>query len=76
MLIACKHGQDDLQIGQAIAVSTNEQHWYCQCHKYLQVNGVLDVVILWHCICQTHCVAWKEGVPALHDEQLLRHYHL
>ena len=42
----------------------------------LQVDGVLDVIILGHQVCKTHCSGCKKGVPALHDEQLLGNYHL
>lgn len=48
-----------------------------QLHKaYLQVDGMLDVIEVGHSICQADGVAWKEGVPAFHDEQLLGDYHL
>ncbi len=37
---------------------------------------MIDVIILWHNICQADRVGRKEGIPALHNEQLLRHYDL
>ena len=40
------------------------------------MNGVLDIVILGDNICETDSVGCKEGIPGLHDEELLRHYHL
>lgn len=37
---------------------------------------MLNVIIVWHSICQADCTAREEGFPALHDEQFLGHYHL